>query len=92
MTALSARERNIALLLIDSYRLGIDTADAEVIELLRRRQDLSATVREMKTEVGMPLTDLKREDEITDRYRQGLGFHGPYLAHEILHHSKDKDA
>ncbi|MEU0838292.1 chorismate mutase [Streptomyces sp. NPDC005962] len=69
---------------IDSARERIDDLDGRILELIRERMAVSASVQEARIAAGGRRVHLSREMEILDRYRQALGKPGTTLAMTLL--------
>ena len=54
---------------IDRLRDDIDAVNAELLDLLERRLDLSVQVGEIKQRAGLPLYSEERERDLLDRFR-----------------------
>ncbi len=54
---------------IERLRGDIDAVNAELLDLLERRLDLSVQVGEIKQRAGLPLYSEQRERELLDRFR-----------------------
>jgi 3-deoxy-7-phosphoheptulonate synthase len=52
---------------VTECRTAIDSVDAALARLLERRATLVARVERIKTDKGVPIRDLRREAEVTDR-------------------------
>lgn len=52
---------------IESIREDIDSTDNQIVELLKRRFDLSNQIAEAKKQSGAPVNDPARERDILDR-------------------------
>ncbi|WP_051837653.1 chorismate mutase [Streptomyces sp. NRRL WC-3742] len=69
---------------IDWLRGRIDAVDSTVIDLLRRRRELSAQVQGLRTGEGGDRIDPGREEFVRNRYREALGDGGTDLAATVL--------
>ncbi|MBD3008733.1 MULTISPECIES: chorismate mutase [unclassified Streptomyces] len=69
---------------IDTARERIDALDEQILDLVRERMAVSATVQEARIAAGGRRVHLSREMEILDRYRQRLGKPGTTLAMTLL--------
>ncbi|MFJ9709995.1 chorismate mutase [Streptomyces sp. NPDC101234] len=69
---------------IDDFREVIDSLDLQIIELIKRRRDLSSQIQQQRIREGGTRTVLSREKIILDRYAAGLGSEGTALALNIL--------
>ncbi|GAA2296824.1 chorismate mutase [Streptomyces violaceusniger] len=69
---------------IDAARERIDALDGQILDLVRERMAVSATVQEARIAAGGRRVHLSREMEILDRYRQRLGKPGTTLAMTLL--------
>jgi chorismate mutase/prephenate dehydrogenase len=54
---------------IERLRADIDAVNAELLDLLERRLDLSVQVGEIKQRAGLPLYSEERERDLLDRFR-----------------------
>ena len=54
---------------IERLRDDIDAVNAELLDLLERRLDLSVQVGEIKQRAGLPLYSEERERDLLDRFR-----------------------
>lgn len=54
---------------IADLRGDIDAVNAELLDLLERRLDLSVEVGEIKQRAGLPLYSEERERDLLDRFR-----------------------
>jgi chorismate mutase/prephenate dehydrogenase len=54
---------------IAKLRTDIDRVNAELLDLLERRLDLSVQVGEIKQRAGLPLYSEDRERDLLDRFR-----------------------
>lgn len=73
---------------IAGARERIDTLDAHLVDLLRRRMEASADVQQARMTVGGPRLSLNRELDVLNRYRDGLGRQGGAVAMAILELSR----
>lgn len=69
---------------ISGAREQIDDLDGRILDLVRERMAVSASIQEARTAAGGRRVHLSREMEILDRYRQGLGKPGTTLAMTLL--------
>ncbi|MGW5445943.1 chorismate mutase [Streptomyces asiaticus] len=69
---------------IGTARERIDVLDGQILDLVRERMAVSATVQEARIAAGGRRVHLSREMEILDRYRQRLGKPGTTLAMTLL--------
>ena len=69
---------------IGSARERIDALDGRILELVRERMAVSASVQEARIAAGGRRVHLSREMEILDRYREALGKPGTTLAMTLL--------
>ena len=51
-------------MLIHDHRRRIDELDRELVRLLNRRAQMSIQLGQLKKDVGLPMRDQQREDEI----------------------------
>lgn len=72
---------------IEDLRHQVDAIDLAIINLLDRRQSLSAEIQVKKLDTGQSRVDLRREREIVAEY-QRLGVYGPDIAYAILSHCR----
>ena len=54
-------------------RQKIDTLDEEIIQLLKKRMEISKEVGKLKEKLDIPVEDMGREQEIIDRLTQQAG-------------------
>ena len=54
-------------------RQKIDNLDEEIIQLLKKRMEISKKVGKLKEELDIPVEDKNRENEIIDRLTQQAG-------------------
>ena len=54
---------------IEKLRTDIDEVNADLLDLLERRLDLSVQVGEIKQSAGLPLYSEERERDLLDRFR-----------------------
>ncbi len=54
---------------IEQLRVDIDDVNAELLDLLERRLDLSVQVGEIKQKAGLPLYSEEREQDLLKRFR-----------------------
>lgn len=69
---------------IGAARERIDALDGQILDLVRERMAVSATVQEARIAAGGRRVRLSREMEILDRYRERLGKSGTALAMTLL--------
>ncbi|EFL25267.1 chorismate mutase [Streptomyces himastatinicus ATCC 53653] len=69
---------------IGSARERIDDLDGRILDLIRERMGVSASIQEARIAAGGRRVHLSREMEILDRYRQALGKPGTTLAMTLL--------
>ena len=69
---------------IGSARERIDALDGRILDLIRERMAVSASIQEARIAAGGRRVHLSREMEILDRYRQSLGKPGTGLAMTLL--------
>jgi chorismate mutase/prephenate dehydrogenase len=55
---------------LSELRVDIDTVDAQLIELLKKRNALTTKVGQVKSQTGMPIYDPQRESELIANKRQ----------------------
>ena len=65
-------------------RAAIDRVDAQIRDLVRHRQQLSAQVQEFRAEDGQPGVQHGRENDIIRAYAEALGRPGTRIALELL--------
>ncbi|WP_435241135.1 chorismate mutase [Streptomyces cucumeris] len=83
-TGSSTAEVTDAAEVIRTARERIDALDARILDLVRERMDVSASVQRARIGSGGRRVHLSREMEILDRYREGLGRPGTTLAMTLL--------
>ncbi|MET7901699.1 chorismate mutase [Streptomyces sp. NPDC005336] len=69
---------------ISGARERIDALDGRILDLVRQRMAVSASIQEARIAAGGRRVQLSREMEILDRYREGLGKPGTTLAMTLL--------
>ncbi|MBL1095419.1 chorismate mutase [Streptomyces coffeae] len=69
---------------IRTARERIDALDGRILDLVRERMDVSASIQRARIASGGRRVHLSREMEILDRYREGLGKPGTTLAMTLL--------
>ncbi len=69
---------------IQRDREAIDSLDASIIELLRRRMATSRRIQQRRVSGGGPRMVLAREMAILHRYREELGAPGTAIAINVL--------
>ena len=69
---------------IGGARERIDALDERIVDLVRERMVVSASIQQARVDAGGRRTQLSREMQILDRYRQGLGRPGTALAMTLL--------
>ncbi|MFC9297283.1 chorismate mutase [Streptomyces sp. NPDC057011] len=69
---------------IAGLRSSIDVLDAQILELLERRQGLSESVQHARISSGGRRTELGRENVIIKRYADRLGRPGGTMALALL--------
>ncbi|WP_063787061.1 chorismate mutase [Streptomyces sp. NBRC 110028] len=69
---------------IGSAREHIDALDERILDLVRERMAVSASIQEARIASGGRRVNLSREMEILDRYRRTLGKPGTALAMTLL--------
>lgn len=74
--------------IIAELREEIDRIDEDIIELVRRRTEVSAQIARLKRKNKIPLVDGKRERDIFSRYSIALGNLGKTMAGALLSRSK----
>ncbi len=65
---------------LDRVRRNIDAVDKQLLPLFLERMKCSERVAEIKRDIGMPVLDSRREQEILDRVREQAGEYGPCAA------------
>ena len=65
-------------------RAAIDRVDAQIRDLVRRRQQLSTQVHEFRAGEGQPGVQHGRENDIVRAYAEELGRPGTRIALELL--------
>lgn len=58
---------------IDGLRTSIDEIDAQLIELINARREVSRQVQQCRIAQGGRRVDLSRENKILQKYSEGLG-------------------
>ncbi|MGV4891722.1 chorismate mutase [Streptomyces viridosporus] len=70
---------------IDESRERIDEIDVQLIELIKKRQEISGSIQLHRLESGGNKSDTSRENDVLGTYRKGLGDkRGAALAMKIL--------
>lgn len=69
---------------VDDSQAVIDSLDAQLIEVLKFRQRVSAQIQRQRMADGGPRVVLSREMEIISRYSAALGLSGSAIATDIL--------
>jgi chorismate mutase len=69
---------------IPQLREQIDALDADIIQLVARRQQLSRRIQAARISGGGTRVALSRERIILDAYRTALGRSGAHLAEAVL--------
>ncbi|WP_063752846.1 chorismate mutase [Streptomyces natalensis] len=69
---------------IAEARRRLDELDRRILRLLKERISVSALVQGARVAVGGCRTDLRREQVIISRYREGLGRGGSEIALSLL--------
>lgn len=67
-----------------SGRDRIDAVDAQIVELIQRRIEVSRQIQAARLADGGRRVDLRRETEIISRYTVGLGRPGTTIAMALL--------
>jgi chorismate mutase len=67
-----------------ALRRDIDDIDRNVVELLRRRQDISSRIQRARLDAGGQRVDGTREASIIEYYRSAFGEAGADLAAALL--------
>ena len=52
---------------LEQYRQQIEEIDKQIIDLLTHRMDLSKAIGELKKEIGIPVYDPQREEELKNK-------------------------
>jgi chorismate mutase len=65
-------------------RERIDAVDAQIVELVQRRIEISRQIQAARLADGGRRVDLRRETEIIGRYTSGLGRPGTSIAMSLL--------
>jgi len=65
--------------LLNEYRDKIDKIDFELVELLKKRADVSKKIGILKKNNGLNICDETRENEIIDRIVKESGFDENYI-------------
>lgn len=75
---------------VDDGRARLDTIDAQLIELLRRRRAVSTQVQQLRIADGGSRVEHSRENAIIRRYAHALGDAGADLALAVLAHCRGR--
>jgi len=79
---------------LDNYRKEIEIIDDQMKDLFLKRMNLSKKIGQYKKEQGLPIFDLKREEELIQKYTQNiddevlLSYYHKFLKH-LMDLSKD---
>ncbi|MFJ3904453.1 hypothetical protein [Streptomyces sp. NPDC090025] len=63
---------------------SLDSVDAQIVALVRRRTALSAALRELGRTGGRPAVGLAHENRVIRRYGHEFGPHGSSLGHLLV--------
>ncbi|MGW0581068.1 chorismate mutase [Streptomyces sp. NPDC002920] len=70
---------------IDEQRARIDEMDEQLIELIKKRKEISRNIQECRLGAGGTRSDVSRENNILQIYREGIGSQrGVALAMKVL--------
>ena len=75
---------------IDELRGVIDSCDAQIIELVRRRLAVSQEIGALRTATGGTRLSLSREQRVLDRFRTALGPDGAALGMFLLRQGRGR--
>lgn len=76
---------------INHLRDEIDAADEAIIDLVRRRTELSRRIGKLRRSAGGPRLIPAREEQVITRYRANLGDAGTRLALLLLEAGRGAD-
>ncbi|GGM52931.1 hypothetical protein GCM10012275_24900 [Longimycelium tulufanense] len=83
-TAEQASTEAAAMVAVSTVRQRIDDLDHDIIELLRRRQEVSQQIQQIRTGAGGQRVEPAREELILERYRSAFGGPGRDIATALL--------
>ena len=78
---------NVAPVTVDDVPTGravIDDLDAQILQLVEQRRQVSRRIQQLRREAGSPGIQYARENEVIGRYTTGLGQPGARLALLLL--------
>ena len=75
---------------IGELRGAIDACDAEIIELVRRRLEISQEIGALRAASGGTRLSLSREQQVLDRFRTELGPDGAALGMMLLRQGRGR--
>jgi chorismate mutase len=75
---------------IGELRSAIDACDAEIVELVRRRLELSREIGALRAASGGTRLSLAREQQILSRFRTELGADGAALGMLLLRQGRGR--
>ena len=75
---------------IGELRSRIDACDAEIIELVQRRLDISREIGVLRTAAGGMRLSLSREQRVLSRFRAALGPDGAALGMMLLRQGRGR--
>jgi len=71
---------------IEKYRLQIDEIDLEMMELFKKRMELSKKIGDYKKANHLPVTDEKREHEIIIKRKNAMSDEKLWPYYEVFIH------
>ncbi|MGY1825563.1 MULTISPECIES: chorismate mutase [unclassified Blastococcus] len=75
---------------IGTLRGAIDACDAEIIELVRRRLEISQEIGALRAASGGTRLSLSREQQVLSRFRTALGPDGAALGMVLLRQGRGR--
>ena len=75
---------------IAELRAAIDACDAEIIEVVRRRLQVSQEIGALRSASGGTRLNLSREKQVLDRFRDALGPDGAVLGMLLLRQGRGR--
>ncbi|SEK28338.1 chorismate mutase [Blastococcus sp. DSM 46786] len=75
---------------IGALRGAIDACDAEIIELVRRRLEISQQIGALRAASGGTRLSLSREQQVLSRFRTALGPDGAALGMMLLRQGRGR--
>ncbi|HYH26942.1 MAG TPA: chorismate mutase [Blastococcus sp.] len=75
---------------IGELRSAIDACDAEIIELVRRRLEISREIGALRAASGGTRLSLAREQQVLARFRSALGSDGTALGMMLLRQGRGR--